>query len=310
MRRSFVHTLIELADRDPRVVLLTGDLGFMVFEPFIERFPDRFFNVGVAEQNMVGVATGLADAGFVPFVYSIATFASMRAYEFIRNGPLLHQLPVRVVGVGGGFEYGTAGPSHHGIEDVAVMRALPGMTVIAPADHAQAVAAIRACWDLPGPVYLRLGKDDHVLVPNLDGRFRLGRAEVVRHGGDVAMVAMGAVSAEVAVSAADLSENGIEATVVVVASVSPPPVEDLVRILDGFATVITVEGHSVVGGLGSLVSEVVAERGLGCRVIRRGVRCFGDGRGGGHAYLDNRHGLSRRALVRTAREALVGLHTS
>ncbi|MDQ1392599.1 MAG: transketolase [Acidimicrobiaceae bacterium] len=310
MRRSFVRTLIDLAERDPRVVLLTGDLGFMVFEPFIERFPDRFFNLGVAEQNMVGVATGLAEAGFVPFTYSIATFASLRAYEFIRNGPVFHQLPVRIVGVGGGFEYGTAGPSHHGTEDIAVMRALPGMAVIAPADHAQAASAMLACWDLPGPLYLRLGKDDHAIVPGLDGRFRLGRAEVVRNGDDVAIIAMGAIAAEVSAAAAALAVGGIEATVVVAASISPAPVDDLIEVVERFATVVTVEAHSVVGGLGSLVSEVVAERGLGCRVVRCGVRSAGDGTGGGEAYLNNRHGLSCDALVQIARDALAGMRAS
>lgn len=310
MRARFVQTLIELAEHDPRVVLLTGDLGFMVFEPFIERFPDRFFNLGVAEQNMVGVATGLAEAGFLPFTYSIATFASLRAYEFIRNGPVFHRLPVRIVGVGGGFEYGTAGPSHHGIEDVAVMRALLGMTVFAPADSAQAAAAVRACWDVPGPVYLRLGKDDRTVVPGLDGRFRLGRAETVRSGDDLAFVAMGAIAAEVSAAATILAAEGIETTVVVVASVSPAPLEDLVEVLDRFGTVVTVEAHSVVGGLGSLVSEVVAERGLGCRVVRCGVRTLGAGVGGSEAYLNHRHGLSRHALARTAREAWAGLPTS
>src|SRR2546426_8673924 len=107
MRKAFVRTLTEIGAADSRVLLLTGDLGYMALEPFCERFPERFFNVGVAEQNMIGLATGLAEAGVVPFAYSIATFASMRAYEFIRNGPVLHRLPVRVVGVGGGFEYGT-----------------------------------------------------------------------------------------------------------------------------------------------------------------------------------------------------------
>lgn len=310
MRRSFVRTLIDLAEHDPRVVLLTGDLGFMVFEPFIERFPERFFNLGVAEQNMVGVATGLADAGFVPFVYSIVTFASLRGYEFIRNGPVFHQLPVRVVGMGGGFEYGTAGPSHHGVEDVAVMRALPGMTVIAPADHAQAASAMRATWDLPGPTYYRLGKDDQTLVPGLDGRFRLGRLELVRPGDDLAIVAMGAISAEAVAAAEELSVDGVEATVVVAASVSPAPVDDLVAVVSRFATVLTVEAHSVIGGVGSLVSETVAEHGLGCRVVRCGVRDQGDGIGGGELYLNGRHGLSRHALVRTAREALAGRRAS
>ena len=153
MRTAFVRTLVELAERDERVVLLTGDLGFMALEPFAERFPDRFFNVGVAEQNMVGVATGLAEAGFIPFVYSIATFASLRPYEFIRNGPVLHQLPVRIVGVGGGFEYGHNGVTHHALEDVGVMRVQPGMTVVAPADPAQ--TRDRAARDL-GPARARL----------------------------------------------------------------------------------------------------------------------------------------------------------
>src|SRR5262245_44384130 len=108
MRMAFCRALLELADRDDRIVLLTGDLGYSVLEPFADRFPARFFNVGVAEQNMVGTATGLAEAGFIPYVYSIVTFASLRGYEFIRNGPVLHQLPVRIIGIGGGFEYGHA----------------------------------------------------------------------------------------------------------------------------------------------------------------------------------------------------------
>ena len=118
MRSEFVQALVEVGEADSRVLLLTGDLGYNALEPFADRFPDRFFNVGVAEQNMVGVATGLAEAGYVPFAYSIATFASMRAYEFIRNGPVLHELPVRIVGMGGGFDYGPNGPTHYALEDI------------------------------------------------------------------------------------------------------------------------------------------------------------------------------------------------
>ncbi|HMV46813.1 MAG TPA: 1-deoxy-D-xylulose-5-phosphate synthase, partial [Blastocatellia bacterium] len=146
MRAAFTETIVELAERDPRILLLTGDLGYCALEPFAEKFPDRFFNCGVAEQNMVGVATGLAEAGYIPFVYSIATFASLRTYEFIRNGPILHHLPVRIVGVGGGFEYGTAGPTHYGLEDAGVMRLQPGLTVISPADHQQTRTAMLATW--------------------------------------------------------------------------------------------------------------------------------------------------------------------
>ena len=125
MRRALTKALCELADSDPRVVLMTADLGFMVLEEFAKSYPSRFFNVGVAEANMIGLATGLAASGFIPFTYSIATFASMRCYEQIRNGPVLHGLPVRVVGVGGGFEYGHAGYTHHALEDLGIARIQP-----------------------------------------------------------------------------------------------------------------------------------------------------------------------------------------
>ena len=304
MRGAFVRTLVELADTDRRIALLTGDLGYMALEPFSERFPDRFVNAGVAEQNMVGVATGLAEAGFIPFVYSIVTFASLRPYEFIRNGPVLHQLPVRVVGVGGGFEYGPQGTTHHGLEDLAVMRVQPGMTVIATADHRQHATALRATWDLPGPVYYRIGKDDTTEVPGLDGRFRLGRAELVRPGRDVCLVATGSVAAEAAAAAEMLGARGVDAGCLIVACLQPAPAEDIAAALGNVPAALTVEAHYANGGLGSLVSEVVAERGIRCRVRRCAVRTTPDGVSGSQRFMHQVHGLSREALVETALEAL------
>ena len=143
MRKAFIDALSQLAAADERVILLTGDLGYMVMEPFRARFPDRFINVGVAEQNMIGVATGLAEAGFLPYTYSIATFASLRPFEFIRNGPVLHHLPVRMVGMGMGFEYGHGGPSHYALEDIGALRTLPGLTIVIPADSPQTTTALR-----------------------------------------------------------------------------------------------------------------------------------------------------------------------
>jgi transketolase len=304
MRKAFVRTLSEIAAADPRVLLLTGDLGYMALEPFIERFPDRFLNAGVAEQNMVGVATGLAEAGFVPFVYSIVTFATLRPYEFIRNGPLLHHLPVRVVGIGGGFDYGPQGPTHHGLEDIAVMRVQPGMTVLAAADHPQLAAALRATWDLPGPVYYRLGKDDTYTVPGLDGRFTLGRAQQIRDGGDVLLVATGSATRE-AVAAADLlAARGVHASVLVVASLAPAPIEDLAAALARVPVAVSVEAHYVAGGLGSLVAEVSAEHGLPCRLVRCAVRTAPDGRSGSQAHLYARHGLGADAIAAQTLEAL------
>lgn len=303
MRRAFLATLVELAATDESIVLLTGDLGYTVLEPFAERFPERFFNVGVAEQNMLGLATGMAASGFTPFAYSIATFASMRAYEFLRNGPVLHGLPVRLVGVGGGLDYGHNGPTHHALEDVGIMRVQPDLAVIAPADAAQTATAVRAVHGVAGPAYLRLGKDT-APVPALDGRFRLGRVELIGEGRDVALVSYGNTTGTALDAAALLADRGIDATVVVAACLAPPPVDDLAEVLDRVPLAVTVESHYSVGGIGSLVSEVVAEHGLACRVVRRGLTTMPRGTTGDPDFLADRHGLTAAAVAESVVAAL------
>jgi transketolase len=303
MRNAFVDELLLLAEEDDRVMLLTGDLGFMVLEDFHNRLPDRFFNCGAAEQNMVGVATGLAEAGFVPFVYSIATFSTLRPYEFIRNGPALHDLPVRIVGVGGGFDYGHNGITHFALEDYAVMRAQPRITTIAPADAAQARAALRATANLPGPVYFRISKRGDVL-PGLDGRFELGRPAVLREGEDAAIFAIGSIAHEAVAAAELLAERGVQATVAVVPSFNPSPVEEIAALLEGVPVAMTVEAHYRDGGLGSLVAETIAERGLGCRLLRAGVEGMPSGESGSQSYLEARHQLDAAHLTERLAYAL------
>ncbi len=300
MRGAFVKTLVELAERDPRILLLTGDLGYLALEPFAQSYPQRFFNMGVAEQNMVGVATGLAEAGFIPFVYSIVPFAVLRPYEFIRNGPILHQFPVRIVGVGGGVEYGINGASHYGLEDVGVMRLQPGIRVIAPADHEQTRSALLASWDLPGPIYYRLGKDDKTTVRGLAGRFDLGRVQLIGGGADLLLVVMGSIASEAVAAAESLAAHNIDSTVMVIADVNPPPMDDLVEVLSHFRLALTIEAHYVVGGIGSMISEVIAERGLDCRMIRCGVDCVPSGITGSLDFMHNTYRLSREALVETS----------
>lgn len=303
MRAAFARGLVELAEQDERIVLMTGDLGFTVLEPFAERFPDRFFNVGVAEQNMVGLATGLAEAGLTPYVYSIATFASMRAYEFIRNGPVLHHLPVRVVGVGGGMDYGHNGLTHYAVEDVGIMRVQPGLTIVAPADPEQVHAALPAIQELDGPVYLRLGKES-AAVPGLGGRFSLGHVEVLGDGDDLALVALGGMAASAVEAAALLGERGLSASVIVVSSLNPSPVDDLAGLLAGVPLALTVESHYVNGGVGSLVAEVIAERGLGTRLVRAGIQETPSAATGSRDFLYDRHGLSPQKLADAAVAAL------
>lgn len=304
MRNDFVAELVALAEEDERLMLLTGDLGFMVLEDFQKRFPDRFINCGVGEQNMVGVATGLAEAGFVPFVYSIATFSSLRPYEFIRNGPILHRLPVRIVGVGGGFDYGHNGITHFALEDYGVMRVQPGITTVAPADAAQARAALRATVDLPGPVYFRIGKRPDPL-PGLDGRFELGRLAILREGGDAAILAIGSIAHEAVAAAELLAEQDVYATVAVVSSFNPSPSDDIAALLEEIPAVLTVEAHYRNGGLGSLVAEVIAERSLDCRLLRAGVATTPSGEAGSQGYLEDRHELASPHLAERLAQALV-----
>lgn len=295
-----MNALCQLAAEDERIVLLTGDLGYMAMEPFRERFPDRFMNAGVAEQNMVGMAAGMAEAGLRPYAYSIAAFASLRPFEFIRNGPVLHNFPVRIVGMGMGFDYGHAGPTHYAVEDIAVLRTLPGLTIVAPADSDQAAAAILATASLPGPVYYSLSKDDRLTVPGLDGRFELGRLQIVRRGEHLLIVSMGSISAEALAAADRLAEEDVECTVAILSNFHPDPAEDLAELLSEFRLVISVEAQTASGGLGAFVSSVIATRGIGCRLRSLAVDRSPDGTSGSQMDRWRKHGLDRNSIVEHA----------
>jgi transketolase len=308
LRKAFIDALSCLAAEDSRVILLTGDLGYMVMEPFRARFPDRFINIGVAEQNMIGVATGLAEAGFLPYTYSIATFASLRPFEFIRNGPVLHHLPVRMVGMGMGFEYGHGGPSHYALEDIGALRTLPGLTVVIPADSAQTTTALHQTRSLPGPVYYSLGKDDRTFVPGLDGRFELARVQLVTAGDDIAIVTMGSIAQEAVTAATNLASQGIQATVIVVSNFNPDPEDDLVEILSRFRHVISVEAQTISGGLAACVSLQIAKHGLPCRLHPLAVCDSPDGTTGSPADRWRKYSLDRVSIVNTALAALGAEH--
>jgi transketolase len=297
MRNRFVEGLVALAEHDERVVLLTGDLGFTVVDPFAERFPDRFFNAGVAEQNMVGMSVGLGEAGYIPFLYSIATFASMRAYELFRDGPVLAGLPVRLVGVGAGTSYGFNGPTHFALEDVALMRVQPSLTVVVPADPDHAAAAVSATAALDGPVYFRLSKRAESLGDLQP--FRLGALALNEPGTDALVVGLGSIAGEAVAAAESLRARGVGAGVAIVSTFNPGPDDELAEALARVPLCVTVEDHFVNGGLGSYVCELVAERDLRCRVRRVGFRSIPTDVGS-EAFLHREHGLDAAAV-----EALV-----
>lgn len=306
MRRAFIGALCDLAAQDDRIVLLTGDLGYMVMEPFRERFPDRFINVGVAEQNMIGIATGLAESGLRPYAYSIATFAALRPFEFIRNGPVLHNLPVRIVGMGMGFEYGHAGPTHYAVEDVAVLRTLPALAIVVPADSAQAGAAVRQTASLDRPVYYSLGKDDRLVTPGLEGRFEAGKMQTVRTGSDIALIAMGGVACEAAAAAEMLAAEGIAASVSIVSNFSPDPYEDARDLLAAHRFALTVEAQAHSGGLGAFVASVIAAEGIACRLRSLAVRRSPDGSSGSQPNRWRKYGLDREGVAAAARSLCRG----
>lgn len=299
MRKQFVSTLIDIANHDDRVVLLTADLGFMVLEPFAEQHPDRFFNVGVAEANMMSLAAGMAHEGLIPFCYSIATFASMRGYEQFRNGAVLHQLPVRIVAIGGGFAYGTAGPTHHALEDIALMRVQPGVGIVAPADDGQVDRALRDHYARPQPIYLRLAKET-ASHPELAGRFRWGRLEVIGDG-DIAIVAIGSTTGVALEARRRLQAEGIQTAVAVAASIAPAPTDDLVALLASKSACITIEDHRQIGGLGSLVAETIADHGMDVRLTRCGVTDPVGETTGSEEFLRRRNGLDVDGLVAAVR---------
>jgi transketolase len=305
VRNALVEVLLELAAADERIVLLTGDLGWNVVEPFAERFPRRFLNAGVAEANMAGLATGMALAGWVPFIYSIATFSSMRCYEQLRNGPVLHRLPVRVIGIGGGFAYGHAGPTHHALEDLAIARAQPGFTVVAPADPAQTRSVVRATAEVPGPIYLRVGKGGNPEVPGLGGRFAWGRPELVRAGTDALLLATGSIACSAVEAAGRLEADGISAAVAVLAHVGFTASPELVALLARFPAVVTVEEAYAAGGLGSLAAETLAQHGMGARLAVCGARALATA-SGSEAYMRGQAGLSPDAIAGAVRGVVRG----
>ncbi len=269
MRTAFIQTLFELAEKDERINLIVGDLGYSVVERFAERFPERYLNVGVAEQNMTGVAAGMALCGKVVFTYSIANFPTLRCLEQIRNDVCYHNTNVKIVSVGGGLTYGPLGMSHHSSEDIAILRALPNMVVVAPADPVEARLATEAIVNHEGPCYLRLGKTGEPSVHQPGVKFRLGKAITVREGDDITIISTGGLLVNTVKVAEKLSRDGIEARVLSMHTLKPLDTETVLQAAEQTAAIVTLEEHSVIGGLGSAVVETLADAGNHGILIKR-----------------------------------------
>ena len=302
MRTAFVDALFEMAQQDRRLMLLVGDLGFGVVDRFARELPNQFLNVGVAEQNLTGVAAGLALAGNVVFTYSIGNFPLLRCLEQVRNDVCYHKANVKIVSVGGGLAYGSLGMSHHATEDLAIARSLPNLVVISPNDPVEADAATRAVADLSGPCYLRLGRAGESRVHPGDVDFQIGRALEVRDGSDLTMIVGGGMLACATRAATELARLGHHARVLSMHTIKPLDEEAVIEAALQTPAVFTIEEHSRIGGLGSAVCEVLAERGVQPRLFRRiGLEDVFVSTGGGQEYLRAQSEIDADGLVRRIR---------
>lgn len=311
MRNAFLKELFELAKQDERIVLIVGDLGFGVVNPFMEQLPRQFLNAGVAEQNMTGMAAGMALSGKIAYTYSIGNFPTMRCLEHVRNDVCYHNANVKIVTVGGGFAYGAMGATHHAIEDLAVMRALPGMTVVAPGDPVEAKAATRAITEFHGPCYLRLGKAGEPIVHQSEIQFELGKAIRMREGRDATLICTGGILQTAVRTAQRLAEEGIQTRLLSMHTLKPLDTEAVLAAAHETHAIFTLEEHSILGGLGSAVAEVLAEADIPKIPFKRiGVPPTFSPYIGSQEYMQECHGLTPEAIAKTVENTILQVVSS
>lgn len=261
MRDAFLETLTELAAQDPRVMLITGDLGYGVLTKFAERFPNQFVNAGVAEQNMTSIAAGMALSGFRVYTYSIANFPTLRCLEQVRNDICYHDCDVTIVAVGGGFSYGQLGMSHFATEDLAIMRALPNMRVVAPTEKWEAQDLTRELAQQKGPAYLRIDKDAGGMARREGERATLGKARRVREGADATIIVTGAILREALIAAERLAAQGVQCRIEAMHTIKPLDEAAILAAAKETGGVVTLEEHSRIGGLKGAVAETLLSHG-------------------------------------------------
>lgn len=274
-KEIYGRVLRELASRNDMIVGVTADLEKSTnIGIFGKDYPERMFNVGIAEQNLMGVAAGLASAGLIPFASTFAVFACLRAGEQVRTDICYQNLPVKIIATHGGISFGQAGTTHHCTEDIAIMKSFPNMTVIVPADGAETGRAVEASLDIPGPVYIRVGRGfEPPFHKDNDFHFEIGKGEVVREGTDVTIITCGIGVLQAAYAADELKRiDGISARVLNIHTIKPIDKEIILKAVKETRRIVTIEEHNVVGGLGDSVAAVIAESGKGCAFTKLGLQ--------------------------------------
>lgn len=299
MRIAFVNTLFKLAKKEKDIILLTGDLGFSVFEKYIEKLPKQYLNMGIAEQNMAGAAAGMAMEGRIPLIYSIVPFSTMRTFEQIRNDICYQNLNVKIVGVGAGFSYGPYGHTHHGLEDIGILRTLPNMTIFTPGDPVEVELATEAMLRHVGPVYLRLGKAGEPILHKKKPKFTIGKGFILEEGDDITIIATSTLLYRAHEVVQQLNKRNISVRFISMPTIKPLDEKLILESAKKTKVLFTIEEHSIIGGLGSAVSEVIAESGLTVKFRRIGVPDRFTKVIGMQEYMRDANGLSTEQIVKT-----------
>ena len=299
MRNAYISALYEIAGRNKQIMSLNADIGAIVFDKFKTDFPDRFVNAGVAEQNMIGVAAGLASCGKIPFTYTITPFITARTYEQIKVDICLQNSNVKIVGVGAGLVYSTLGPTHHAIEDIAIMKTLPNMRIVSPADPIEAKMATFAIAEIKGPVYFRIGTAGEPNIYDKDYEFTLGKGMEIKHGEDVTLIATGSIVYDTLMAAKELEIKGISTRVINIHTIKPLDREIILKAARETGTIITIEEHNLEGGLGSSIASVILEESYSQIKFKRiGLKDAFCSYYGTHQELKSRCGIAKEDIVR------------
>jgi transketolase len=291
MRTTFSSTLLEHAKNDKKIFLLSPDAGFSVFEKFVEQYPDRFLNTGIAEQNTVSVAAGLSLSGFKPYIYQIAPFALMRCYEQIRVDVAYMNLNVKIIGAGGGVAYGPAGATHHIIEDFAIAKVLPNMVVCAPADPLEMRQIMEQSFSLEAPMYIRIAKNNDPIIHNLEDKITIGKAFRLMQGSDLEILTTGVIARRIKEWLPELSGQGVSAGLTVFPTIKPLDVDFLDIIIGTKKKVLIVEEHSIIGGLGEGICAYFGQKNALNSVRHLGIQDIYSHYVGSQSYILDKFGL-------------------
>jgi len=303
MRNAYLEQLYELAQGDKRVLALISDNGAIIYDKYRRDFPEQYMNFGIAEANMIAAAAGLASRGKIPFTYTIGAFLAYRALEFIRNDVCYQKQNVKIVGIGAGCAYANLGPTHHATEDIAILRAMPNLTLFSPASPLEARKVTQAAYEIEGPVYIRLGRNGEPEFYERDYEFRAGKGVVLREGSDITLVGTGTIVTALLAVADELRKDGIAAGVVNIHTLKPFDEELIISLAKKTGILFTAEDHSVYGGLGSIVADVIALHGLQVKFSMLGLKGFAEGYGS-YDEMREQNGLSNEAIIQQVKKML------